>query len=118
MDKFSRVVSREEIRGKEYNLNIPRYVDSSEEAESWDIWSTMFGGIPEQELAGLREYWAAFFLSLKESLFWPLNEAYYELKVENLKDAVPLHPDIVDFTARYTKVLPIFSRFFEGWIAG
>ena len=37
VDKFSRVVSREEIRGNEYNLNIPRYVDSSEEAESWDI---------------------------------------------------------------------------------
>ena len=77
MDKFSRVVSREEIRGNEYNLNIPRYVDSSEEAESWDIWATMFGGIPDLELAGLRDYWAAF-PSLKESLFRPLNEAYYE----------------------------------------
>ena len=84
VDKFSRVVSREEIRGNEYNLNIPRYVDSSEEAESWDIWATMFGGIPDLELAGLRDYWAAF-PSLKESLFRPLNEAYYELKVENLK---------------------------------
>ena len=77
VDKFSRVVSREEIRGNEYNLNIPRYVDSSEEAESWDIWATMFGGIPDLELAGLRDYWAAF-PSLKESLFRPLNEAYYE----------------------------------------
>lgn len=56
VDKFSRVVSREEIRGNEYNLNIPRYVDSSEEAESWDIWATMFGGIPDLELAGLRDY--------------------------------------------------------------
>lgn len=112
VDKFSRVVSREEIRGNEYNLNIPRYVDSSEEAESWDIWSTMFGGIPEQELAGLREYWAAF-SSLKESLFRPLNEVYYELKVENLKDAVPLHPDIVDFTARYTKAFADFPDFLK-----
>ena len=34
--KFSRVVSRDEIRKNDYNLNIPRYVDSSEEAESWD----------------------------------------------------------------------------------
>ena len=42
--KFSRVVSRDEIRKNDYNLNIPRYVDSSEEAESWDIYASMFGG--------------------------------------------------------------------------
>ena len=70
MDTFSRVVSREAIRGNEYNLNIPRYVDSSEEAEPWDIWATMFGGVPDRELAGLRDYWAAF-PSLKQSLFQP-----------------------------------------------
>lgn len=37
VDKYSRVVSRDEIRENDYNLNIPRYVDSSEAAESWDI---------------------------------------------------------------------------------
>lgn len=112
VDKFSRVVSREEIRKNEYNLNIPRYVDSSAEAESWDIWSTMFGGIPEQELAGLRNYWAAF-PSLKESLFHPLNEAYYELQVENLRDAVLAHPDIAGFTARYAKAFAGFPDFLK-----
>lgn len=35
--KFSRKVERDEIRKNEYNLNIPRYVDSSDDAESWDI---------------------------------------------------------------------------------
>ena len=37
LPKYSRKISREEIRKNEYNLNIPRYVDSSEGAESWDI---------------------------------------------------------------------------------
>ena len=37
VEKFSKVVSRDNIRGNDYNLNIPRYVDSSEKAESWDI---------------------------------------------------------------------------------
>lgn len=37
VEKYSRAVSRDEIRQNDYNLNIPRYVDSSEEAESWDI---------------------------------------------------------------------------------
>lgn len=46
IDKFSKVVTREEIRNNDYNLNIPRYVDSSESAESWDIYASMFGGIP------------------------------------------------------------------------
>lgn len=43
IDKYSKVVSRDEIRQNEYNLNIPRYVDSSEKAEGWDIYALMFG---------------------------------------------------------------------------
>lgn len=58
--KFSRTVSREEIRANDYNLNIPRYVDSSEAAEHWDVYASMFGGIPAAELDELSAYWAAF----------------------------------------------------------
>lgn len=47
--KFSRVVTQDEIRKNDYNLNIPRYVDSSESAESWDIYASMFGGIPKSK---------------------------------------------------------------------
>ena len=54
--KYSKLVSREEIRQNDYNLNIPRYVDSSEAAESWDIYASMFGGIPKAELAALDDY--------------------------------------------------------------
>ena len=46
LPKYSRSITREEIRANDYNLNIPRYVDSSEAAESWDIYASMFGGIP------------------------------------------------------------------------
>ena len=56
IDKFSRLVSREEIRSNDYNLNIPRYVDSSEPAETWDLYASMFGGIPMTEIDGLEEY--------------------------------------------------------------
>lgn len=54
---FSRVVTRDEIRKNEYNLNIPRYVDSSETPVKYDIYSTMFGGIPNSEIADLSDYW-------------------------------------------------------------
>ena len=66
--KFSRVVSREEIRANDYNLNIPRYVDSSEPAESYDLYASMFGGIPESELRKFDSYWKVF-PTLKSELF-------------------------------------------------
>jgi type I restriction enzyme M protein len=65
---YSRTVSRDEIRANGYNLNIPRYVDSSEAAEPYDIYATMFGGIPEQEIDALRPYWEAL-PSLRADLF-------------------------------------------------
>ena len=111
-EAFSRAVKREEIRENDYNLNIPRYVDSSEEAEHWDIWATMFGGVPDTELAGLRAYWDAF-PSLRESLFRPLNDAYQELKVEDLKDAVLNHPDVAAFAGRYAKAFAGFPDFLK-----
>ena len=68
MDGFSRLVGIDEIRANDYNLNIPRYVDSSDAPESWDIFSTMFGGVPKSEVDGLAGYWEAW-PSLKDELF-------------------------------------------------
>lgn len=62
---FSRPVSIEEIRANDYNLNIPRYVDSSEPPETWDVYASMFGGVPKAEAAALDRYWMA----------WPLLKA-------------------------------------------
>lgn len=42
IDKFSQCVSKQTIIDNGYNLNIPRYVDSSEAAESWDLHATMW----------------------------------------------------------------------------
>lgn len=60
IDKFSLVVSKETLRSNGYNLNIPRYVDSSAAAESWDLHATMLGGIPNREIDELNAYWIAF----------------------------------------------------------
>ena len=46
--KFSKVVSKATLRENDYNLNIPRYVDSADDAETWDLHATMLGGIPSQ----------------------------------------------------------------------
>lgn len=65
---YSREVTRDEIRRNDYNLNIPRYVDSSDRAEPCDIYATMFGGIPEAEIDALSRYWEVF-PSLRGELF-------------------------------------------------
>lgn len=110
IEKFARRVSREEIRKNDYNLNIPRYVDSSEKAENWDIYASMFGGIPEAELQDLSAYWDAF-PHLKEALFHPDNAAYCHLNAENLKDAVLTHPDVVAFKTAFQNAFGDFDAY-------
>lgn len=108
--KFSRVVSRDEIRANDYNLNIPRYVDSSEKPESWDIYASMFGGIPAKEIADLDSYWQAF-PRLKETLFSFNNDSYACLKVPDVKSAVSNHPDVREFIARYIAAFDGFENY-------
>ena len=91
-DKYSRVVTREEIRNNDYNLNIPRYVDSSEKAESYDIYATMFGGIPVAELADFDAYWNVF-PSLKEELFTTGDE-YVSVSTEDIKKTILDNKDV------------------------
>ena len=110
VEKFSRAVTRNEIRANDYNLNIPRYVDSSEKAESWDIYASMFGGVPESELWELHEYWDAM-PGLKEALFSHDNEAYSRLKVQNIKEAVAAHPDVKAFIEKYKAAFEGFGDY-------
>ena len=67
IDKYSCRVSREKIRENGYNLNIPRYVDSSDAAETWDLYATMYGAIPNREIDAL-PYWRHL-PTLRETLF-------------------------------------------------
>lgn len=78
VEKFSKVVSQDEIRANDYNLNIPRYVDSSSKSESYDIFACMFGGIPDDELSHFKPYWDAF-PDLKSALFASDNGSHYRL---------------------------------------
>ena len=99
---FSRVVTRDEIRRNEYNLNIPRYVDSSEAPQKYDIYSTMFGGIPDSEIADLREYWAAF-PSLQQEVFTSEQDRPYStLKVDNIVEAIKANSHVQDFKSRFS----------------
>lgn len=110
--KYSRVVSREEIRSNDYNLNIPRYVDSSEKAESWDIYASMFGGIPMSEINELSKYWKAF-PQLKEALFTSENDSYAKLAVKDINEAIKNHESVRRFQADFHMAFDNFKDFLD-----
>lgn len=110
--KYSRKISRDEIRSNDYNLNIPRYVDSSETAESWDIYASMFGGIPNHEIDLLNTYWDAF-PNLRSTLFRNVSEQYSELVTDNTKSAIRSSEDVLGFRAKFDSAFGSFPAYLE-----
>lgn len=110
--QYAKVVTREEIRQNDYNLNIPRYVDSSEKVESYDIYATMFGGIPCSEIDELSEYWSAF-PNLKSCLFAESDIPYSRLQVEDVKSAVAGHADIITFKSNFDNAFHDFRSYLK-----
>lgn len=105
--KYSRRVSIEEIRQNDYNLNIPRYVDSSEQEETWDIYASMFGGIPPGELQRLSLYWDAM-PGLREILFLRQENGYYQLKAEDYELLISSSEPFQKFKEQYVKAFEGF----------
>ena len=112
IDKYSKVVSRDEIRQNEYNLNIPRYVDSSEKAEGWDIYALMFGGIPENELSDYNEYWNAF-PTLRDDLYSKTGSSYYGLNTDDVKATIKNNKDVRAFIEEYKNAFNGFNEALE-----
>lgn len=98
---FSRIVSKQTVRDNDYNLNISRYVDSSPKAEHYDIYATMFGGIPRSEIDTLTPYWQAF-PSLLSDLFSFNELGYAHLNVSgDVADHIRANADVQRFCQTY-----------------
>ena len=109
--KFSRVVSRKEVRENDYNLNIPRYVDSSEAAESYDLYASMYGGIPEAELQDFDAFWTEF-PSLKSELFSGEN-GYFQLRTEDVKATIQANGDVRRFREAFRDAFADFCEYMD-----
>jgi type I restriction enzyme M protein len=81
LPKYARFVLFEEIKKNEYNLNIPRYIDTQEEEDIQDLDGHLNGGIPNRDIDNLEAYWAVY-PTLKQDLFAPLRKGYSQLKVD------------------------------------
>lgn len=104
---FARLVSREEIRRNEYNLNIPRYIDSADKPEQWDAHSIMFGGLPKSEIDELASYWNAF-PSLKGELFRQSDTPYTSLDTEDITSVIYNNPDVQNWEHNYSTSFETF----------
>ena len=71
LPRYARFVPLREIEANDYNLNIPRYIDSSEPEDLHDLDAHLNGGIPNRDIDALRDYWQVF-PTLRHTLFSPL----------------------------------------------
>jgi type I restriction enzyme M protein len=96
--KYSCMVSIAEIEGNDYNLNIPRYIDSSAAEDLHDLSGHLKGGIPNRDVEVLAPYWQVF-PSLRKSLFADEREGYSQalVKASEVKTTILDHPEFKQF---------------------
>ena len=117
IDKYAKAVSRDQLRDNDYNLNIPRYVDSSAPTESWDIYATMFGGIPHTEIKTLTHFWQAF-PNLRAALFSNTSSDYSALNVADIKTAITQHSEVQAFAKQFASVFADFDAYLNRTLIG
>ena len=113
--KYARLVPVEEIAANDYNLNIPRYIDSSAEEDLQDIAAHLLGGIPDRDIGrgGVLEVLPG----VRGVLFGGhLRPGYSELKVASgeIKAAILGHPEFAAYTARWSAARAAWQEANEG----
>ena len=98
--KYARMVSVAEIEQNEFNLNLPRYIDSQTPEDRQDIAGHLQGGIPASDVDSLERYWAVF-PELRHSLFKENRPGYLDLSVDKstIKTTMHEHHEFVAFIA-------------------
>lgn len=101
LPKYSRLVPYSEIERNEFNLNIPRYIDSQQAEDSQDIEAHLRGGIPAADVDALEAYWAVC-PDLRRTLFSTDRPGYVRLNVaqESIKSTIYDHPEFTAFIGR------------------
>lgn len=107
---YSRLVPFSEIEANDYNLNIPRYIDSSEAEDLHDLDAHLRGGIPQRDVDDLRAYWEVF-PSLRAALFAPGDRPGYLMARIEPRELKRVIQDNADFQAYAGRVREVFG----GW---
>ncbi|MCU4227946.1 type I restriction-modification system subunit M [Vibrio cholerae] len=101
LPRYSRMVPLSEIAGNGYNLNIPRYIDSSEPEDLHDLSAHLQGGIPNRDIDALERYWQVF-PSIRATLFEHAREGYSNalVKASEVKSTILNHDEFKIFAAQ------------------
>ena len=111
-DKFSRLVPYAEIEKNGFNLNIPRYIDSSLPVDIQDIQAHISGGIPEEDIDQLDKYWQSFPTLRKTLLKKGSRNGYLDFLVENTEINKLIHSnlDVETFKADVIKQFEVWKK--------
>ncbi|MCW9685586.1 type I restriction-modification system subunit M [Proteus mirabilis] len=109
--RFSRMVPLSEIVANDYNLNIPRYIDSSEPEDLHDLSAHLQGGIPNRDIDALERYWQIF-PSIRAALFKPAREGYSEalVKASEVKNTILNHDEFKQFATNSLQHYHVWAR--------
>lgn len=109
--RYARMVGLDEIEKNDFNLNLPRYIDSSTPEDQQDIDAHLNGGIPVADVEALSRYWAVC-PQLQAALFKPRRPGYLDLTVAPtaIKSTIHQHPEFKAFTQA-------MNSHFEDWRA-
>jgi type I restriction enzyme M protein len=112
LDKFSRMVPLDEIADpkNDYNLNIPRYIDSTEQDDIQDIDAHLNGGIPVSDVDAMQNFWTVL-PSLRNVLFEPSHRAgYLNAKLSSLEIKPAIHQN-----TEFQDLQKTNSSIYENW---
>ena len=109
---YARMVPLAEIASEanDFNLNIPRYVDSSEAEDLHDLGAHLRGGIPDRDIEALGAYWEVF-PGLRDRLFSANGRGGYSdarIDAEEVREVVLQHGEFKTYGGRVRQV-------FDGW---
>lgn len=109
---YSRMVSVEEIETKnDFNLNLPRYIDTQTREDLQDIEGHLKGGIPVADIDALAAYWDVC-PDLRKALFKPRRKGYLDLAVEKsaIKSTIFEHPQFSSFIAGMNEHFAVWAK--------
>ncbi len=112
--RYARMVPFDEIADpkNDFNLNLPRYIDTTTPEDLQDIDGHLRGGIPERDLDALGEYWKVI-PAIRTALFESAGRPGYarlKMPITEVKSAILGH---AEFTAFQKKA----KKLFAGWRA-
>ncbi len=102
VERYARMVPLAEIADpkNDYNLNIPRYLDSSAPEDVQDLHAHLHGGIPNRDVDALSGFWDAF-PALRATLFIENRPGYSDLAIPvgEVQQAILDAPEFIAFAA-------------------